>query len=349
MLAFSAIISVVASAQVVELPITKVDGAIFYSHSDFSSPGAYDYYLGFSGSGDYGFPIFEMDVFMPTNQGLTAGTYTMADHKIGDILLIQNMDDYGYVSNNYDPYGFSEATMTITDMGKNIWQFEFSGTDAEGRQYHFLISGAVTYNEIKDGNGNSQPEVTYKYEPTQATTMNITFDRMEWNTSYIKDYHILDMTLYSSQKTANNRNYKAQIYFLTDTAAVPAGTYPINDSNQLNTFMASVGCSTTSNSLDYPSYLQTYNPDYVFDSWYMVGGSLSFGFTAEGKMTLTGSATTYNGSTININYMGDAPTGVRNILTDKSQETPRKLLTPDGNLRLNAHGREYNVNGVRVR
>lgn len=336
-----------AQSEAVTIPVTKIAGVQFFSHSDFSSPGAYYYYIGFQGNGEYNYPWVGMIVYMPTDKGLTEGTYTLASDKMQDVMLVQNDEDYSAAYYGYDPYGFTEAELTITSLGGSQWKFAFTGTDANSVQYQFELSGAVSIEIIDEGEGGGEgdrPQQTdYHYESTTVSTLDVNFTRNDIYTGYVKEYNLISFTLYSEPFDEKGNIYKSELYLFTNQEEVPAVTCPIDFSGKYNTYMASYGVTATG--ADYPSYLQVRDKaDYIIGDWYYVGGDITTGYDAEGKLYMAGSALTYNGSRVNFTY-GNVPVGISTVLAPAKSNAARKMLQRQGVIVSDGH-RQFDLSGT---
>lgn len=329
-----------AQNEPIDLDINRIDGCIFYSNSEYSQPGAYDYFFGFSDNGSI--PFMDIDIFMPTNQGISAGTYSIENGLLGDIVLILNDNEYNYAySLGLYPHIFTEATMEVSDMGNGEWKFSFTGTTDKEEIFRFEATGTV---EIKEDNTGSEPTTTYKYEPTQKSNIDITWTEADVYTDYVAEHGLIDIFFDSEQTDANGRNYEGETYFFTSDYKIPAGTYPISFACTPGTFQASAGCSTTSNSLDYPTFIRTYTTANVFDSWYIVSGYITVGYDTNDQMYLFGHGKSYNGSDITFRY-GTLPEGITPAAMEIKNLQPRKefvgrrVMVTDGQHRFDLQGR----------
>lgn len=342
------------SSEAIELPIAQVDGAIFYSNPAYSSEGAYDYYIGFSGQGG-NLPWFELDVFMPTSEGITPGTYTQANEQIGDVLLIQSEQDYYYAQAGYDMYAFSNVTMTISDHGDGLYEFEFQGTAADGQTYHFDVFGTCKVTEYSDidssgGEGGGTPAVEgdYHYEKEDKVTINTHFSKVMATDKYVEENNIYWIKLNTDPLNEAKDTYQSELYFITETPGdIPAGTYPINFTQNNETFLASYGA--TASGADYPCYIQTRDADdVIIADWYYVDGAITVGYTEAKELYLIGNATSYHGSKIHFTAgpVPEGADGIGTVLAPTVQSGTHKFVTREG-VRLQQPGAVLDMQGVR--
>lgn len=341
------------------LSVNLADPVKLYTNAAYSQPGHYDYYFSFANTNDeFYFPYVFFDLYLPTDQGLEEGTYTMADGTVDpNLMLMANYDDYLAYYTGYAAYVWTAATISLTKAEGELWTVDFSATDDNAITYKFSYTTELPV-EIDDydpdadngggsgtGGGSENPDCTYKYEPTEVTTMNMDFD-MEWYDGFIaQGYPIIAIYLNSREPDAEGLSYQGEFDFLSSTTNVPDGTYPVSDTEGEGTFLASWGCSTTSNSKDYPCYIRNYDENYVYDSWYIVGGDITIGTDAAGNRWLAGSVTTYNGSTLNFTA-GNAPAaGIGTVIAPAKQADGKYII--DGRPAIRHHGKVYNLHGTK--
>lgn len=158
--------------------------------------------------------------------------------------------------------------------------------------------------DIDDGGGDEGDEgdYTYEYEPTEATTLNITFDEMEYaDYSEYFDFAYTDLYFISD-------DYEMELVAFAPAAsgtALAPGTYQITSDYAEGTIQASPGGDDM---YDYPSYIaadfEEYDGEWYYNSaYYLVSGTLTVEKDPAGvKMTLKGK--TYYGSTVNATFVG---------------------------------------------
>lgn len=332
------------------MPINAAEAVHLYTNEAFSWEGHYDYYFSFGNDDDeYGFPIIEFDLYLPSNDGLKEGTYKMSEKTIDEnLILIANYNDYVTYYYGYAAYVWTDATITLTKgEGEDVWTVDFSVTTEDDYTYTFNFTGALPVEE-DDFDPNAQEpepeeEYTYQYEPLEKSEMNITFGTPDCSDAYVDDYYIYDIFLDTDQKDANGRNYEARLYLITKEHQPHADFYPVNTSGAQNTFLASQGCSLTSNSKDLPCYLRTYDNNYVYDSWYIVAGYINLCYDADGQVALEGDVETYNGSKLHL-ATENLPAGINTVRLDSQTPSNAKFIR-DGKVYINGGHGLYNTAG----
>lgn len=214
-------------------------------------------------------------------------------------------------------------------------------------EFYFTTDPDVTIG----GDDDDEEELNYSYEPTEKTTLDITFDEMLY-TDYSEDagFPILDLYFVSD-------DYEMDLYVYTSLAegtVLAPGTYPITSTYEEGTVLASPGGNDEE---DYPSFIAADFEYYEFyDAWgynsayYLVDGTLTVTEDAAGvKMTLE--ATTYNGSTVNATYLGapidyEVYVGLDSVKTTADAGV-RKLLK-DGRILIQKGNDLYTTQGIKV-
>lgn len=192
--------------------------------------------------------------------------------------------------------------------------------------------------------GGGEDDYSFEWEPTEVTTMNLTFSELEVNDMTENlGYACTNLTFY-------NDDYEMDLSVFASTVEgetfLPAGTYPINDSYEANTVMASPGGYED---FDFPSYLITgFEQNELTGGWtystvyYLVGGSLEI-VAIEGGVQMNIRAGSHFGSIINATYTQGAD-GIENTAAG-SKAT--KMLR-DGQLILNRGEASYTILGSKL-
>lgn len=186
--------------------------------------------------------------------------------------------------------------------------------------------------DIDDGGGD-EGDYTYDYEPTEATTLNITFDDMEY-----ADYSELVGFTYTDLYFVSDEYEMELVAFspaVSGTALAP-GTYEITTDFADGTLQASPGGDEE---YDYPSciyadfeYDEDYEAWYYNAAYYLVSGTLTVAKDAAGvKMTLKGK--TYFGSTVNATFTGkpinangeEDEEGIASVKTDEANGVVKQI------------------------
>ncbi len=200
-----------------------------------------------------------------------------------------------------------------------------------------------------EGGGGDEGEYNYDYEPTTPTTLNITFDSMEYEDySEYFGFNIVDLFF-------KHNDYEMEMYVyapLAEGTVLAPGTYEINDTYEDGTVQASPGGDDY---FDYPTFISTdfeYDEEsegwYYTTSYYLVSGTLKVENDPAGvKMTLTGK--TYYGSTVTATYVGVGTGGVNSIKDITADKVQVRKAIRDGQIQIEKNGIRYNVHGIEIR
>lgn len=206
--------------------------------------------------------------------------------------------------------------------------------------------------DIDDGGGDDggdEGDYTYDYEPDEATTLNITFDEMEYaDYSDYFEYAYTDLYFISDDYEMELAVFSPAV---SGTALAP-GTYQITSDYAEGTVQASPGGDDM---YDYPAYIaadfEEYDGEWYYNSaYYIVSGTLTVAADPAGvKMTLKGK--TYKGSTVNATFVGkpvnyDEEEGITTAKTDDNvpgvvkQLRSNQIIIRQGLRTLDLQGRE---------
>lgn len=268
----------------------------------------YPYTFSFSGKED-GFPQVLTNVLLPRPMELTAGTYTLHAQQLSGVLLFQNQEDYNTWFFGGTPYVLDTVQLTLSTDDHVRWTFSMLLTDTVGSRYSFTLNRQphiINY-PLPDEDKKDKP---YTDESRQAEEITIAFDSLVWNDVSVSKDGIVDILLRQRQTDAQGLSYVAQLGFFTNTTEVPAGLYPVNDTEHDFTFSASLG---RYGNVLIPCYIAMTDPkDGVYKVWYIVSGNISLDYDANGLPILQGECTSYFGSTLRFSYL-PADTGVRDV------------------------------------
>ena len=227
----------------------------------------------------------------------------------------------------YHVYSVEKGTMTVTmDAGNNIV--------AKGS---VICSNAVQY-EITMTAKYDKPHLQYDAEyGVEKTYTAADVVIAEYDES-------LDM-VYWQVVAADGSDICALYFFVDETDAdivVPAGVYPIDDSYDYGTVLASSGVSGGD---VYPSLYAKYDGEYLsIPLWFMVGGTVTVE-KVDGKMKMTIDAVNSYNQPIHITYQGtnNVPTALEHI---QSPISNCQKLIKDGQLIIIRDGKTYNAQGA---
>jgi len=182
--------------------------------------------------------------------------------------------------------------------------------------------------------GDEDGDTDYSFEPTEKTAIDETMTDATW-VDYTSDYGIVSVYM-------ENDDFGVELYVVTNKAAMPVGEFAINDTEEENTVIASIGGDEE---YDYPSCVYTdYDEDgYYNAAYYLISGSLTIEQNGE-NYNITLDAVSYNGSTIKMAYKGivDEYTAIRNI------EVLNDVYAHEGHIYTEEGAQIYTVMGLNV-
>lgn len=267
--------------------------AIFYSGPSFSHEGAYDFNLHFNGpaSNDW-YPEITFDAFMP-EPNLKAGTYTYSAGQLKEIRAARNGSDWGaYVS---------AMTLQITDNGNGNFTFDADMTiGGETNTFSYTCDVDVQVDDY-------DPYIfAYGFESREASQIEFVADQISWNDIALHSQQQIEIDMTSSTCPQANA---VKICVNTDKGVLPAGEYPIRGFNddlngyELYTVLASLG--SYDNYYLFPSYVAQMNDEQTADAaWFLVDGTMTIAYPAEGQIQISVNATSAFGSDIHVTYEG---------------------------------------------
>ncbi len=236
-------------------------------------------------------------------------------------------DTYAY-ENGFDEPLFVindvNATSTVITPVKQIRLYGIRVTTGEG--------GGSEGGEEGGGSEGGEGELDYSFEPTEVTTIDETMLEADWI-----DYTVDGLVLV----WLGNEQYEVSLAVLTTEAAMPVGTFKINDSAEENTVLASPGGDETD---DYPSFVAAdFEGDVYNAAYYLVSGNVTIS-VAEDVYTIKLDAKSYNGSTIKMAYTGavEEATAIRTVEIDNT------VYARDGRIYAEEGARIYSLTGLDV-
>lgn len=281
----------------------------YYSCSTYSQPGMYDYYFEIWGpDNSFAFPVPYVcfDLYLPTDTGLVDGHYTLSNGEVCNAFVFTNYYDYLDAFWDHAPlFIVEDAEFTLETVSAGAFNFKLVLTGISGKTVTITKSDVAlvveenTYNPHID---DDTDDIDYRWEPVMATTINFTAASCNVE-DYIEDEGNVWVRLVDA-----NQAYKLYIelflYALDANGNIPAGTYPVSNSQAANTIWASPGGD---DDFDFGIYLLAdRNACDVYHSvYYIVSGSLDVAYDAQGNQKLSFNGTTYNGSTIQVTYSSD--------------------------------------------
>ena len=326
-----------------------IDTVLITYQSDLSDSTKGEFYYTFnffSRGGDY--PNVLVDMIMNQPMALTAGTYTLADNELKGLNLFQNQDDFNAVFFGGEPYVFATATLTLSEVQDGKWRYAMLITDTIGSEYTFDFAQdphIVHYPIHVDP--TEEKDKPYIDEQKTAVTVSVTLDSLLWNTKSVSKDGILDIYLTQQKADVNGLRAYLHLGMYTDSEYPEAGSYAVNGSEENGTFSASLG---RFGNVLIPCYLLLIDAEgWAHAVWYIVGGTIRIAYDAQQAPVLSGTCTTYFGSTINFTY-GDIDNGVEDVVVEsqKSKVESRKVVR-DGQLLIIRDGRTYNAQGLQIK
>lgn len=207
--------------------------------------------------------------------------------------------------------------------------------------------------DIEEGGdeGDEDEELDYSYEPTEQTTLNITFDEVQYEDYSFLGFPYTDLYFISE-------DYEMEMTAFAEAVPVtmlPVGTYEISDSYEEGTIEASPGGDYN---YDYPTYIATDFQYYEeYESWgygaayYLMSGTVTVAEDPAG-VKFTVDAKTYNGSTVKATFVGcpdgdeDYIDGIHSVLAPVSRDGKR---FSDGRITIRHAGKTYTTAGLRLK
>lgn len=199
--------------------------------------------------------------------------------------------------------------------------------------------------------GGEEGDYTYDWEPQTPTTLNISFDEVQYAdyTQYM-GYPYTDIYFLSE-------DYEMELGVFASAVSgtvLEEGTYEINDSYETGTVQASPGGDEY---YDYPAFIatgfeidETDGASYYTMAYYLVSGTLTVA-AAPGGVKLTLDAKTYYGSTVNATFTGAAVNAGEDTdgIAAVSAPTGTEGKFLDGRRIVIKHaGHTYSLKGVRM-
>ena len=244
-------------------------------------------------------------------------------------------DTYAY-ENGFDEPLFVindvNATSTVITPVKQIRLYGIRVTTGEGGGSEGGEEGGEEGGGSEGGEEGGEGELDYSFEPTEVTTIDETMLEADWI-----DYTVDGLVLV----WLGNEQYEVSLAVLTTKAAMPVGTFEINDSEAENTVLASLGGDETD---DYPSFVAAdFEGDVYNAAYYLVSGNVTIS-VAEDVYTIKLDAKSYNGSTIKMAYTG----AVEEYTAIRTVEIDNTVYARDGRIYAEEGARIYSLTGLDV-
>ena len=314
-----------------------IDTVVITYLSNISDEAAHKhaYSLDFSAGDDY--PNVLTDLILPEPMALAEGTYTLADGSLSALMLSQNQADFEANIFAGGAYDFTDATLVLTRAEGDKWRYEMTIHDAVGSTYRFTL--------IQDPHIIFYPQQTvdpkdapYTDEQREKATVNIVLDDIEWKSTTVDKDGVLDIVLGQKEKDINGLRAYVSLGMYTSETYPKAGTYPVSGSEEEGTFSASLGRYGNTLIPCYAILLDDYG--WAHAVWYIMGGTVTIGYSADNRPVVSGECTTYFGSTIHFAYT--PAEGIESVIP--SEVRIQKVLR-NGRMVIVRGGKEYDVTG----
>ena len=306
----------------------------------------------FSDAAD-GYPNVLLDVMLSDSMKLSAGTYTLEKGQLSGIALFQNQEDFNAYFFGGQPYVFTTVSLTLKDEGNGKWTYSMFMKDEIGSEYSFTLTQTphlINYPEdTEEIDPKDQP---YIDEQKEKAVITAAFDSILWKDATVAKDGILDIYLVQRNADANGLRAAMQLGFYTTTSQVMPGTYPVNGTEEDNTFSASLG---RYGNVLIPCYLCLLdNNSWVHAVWYIVEGSISVDYLDCGDCPddgvpdlITGECKTYFGSTVRFSYQRMTEAIEHTQATQQS--SPVQKVLRNGNIYILRDGHTYTITGAEVK
>lgn len=257
-------------------------------------------------------------------------------------IVITTTDPESSTKDKYSAAAFSASSYSVSsDKTVGTWTGSATSVTFSASAQVRMISVEVTLGEGGEGEGGEgggeeeggeESELDYSFEPAEVTTIDETMLKADWI-----DYTVDDLVLV----LLSNEEYEVSLAVITTEAAMPVGTFEINDSEAENTVLASPGGDET---YDYPSFVAAdFEGDSYNAAYYLVSGNVTIS-VAEDVYTIKIDAKSYNGSTIKMAYTGTVEeyTAIRTVEIDNT------VYARDGRIYAEEGARIYSLTGLDV-
>ncbi|MCR5395575.1 MAG: hypothetical protein K6E86_09280 [Bacteroidales bacterium] len=204
--------------------------------------------------------------------------------------------------------------------------------------------------------GEDEEELTFDYEPTEITTLSLSYDTMYYFSDLVP-IDGSDNTLPLTDMYMEKDDHFTYISFIAEAnigTGVAPGIYPISYSCEPGTVVASIGGNDTE---DYPSYVLTDIINYddgtsAFNPYYLVSGTVTVSAQGSG-LRIEVNAKSYNGSTINVLCQGiaidsNAASAITDIVTEPDNSRRVKVMS-NGHIHVVQGQSKYDLLGRKIK
>lgn len=224
---------------------------------------------------------------------VTGWNYTMHEPSVDNVMLRTTSTD------KYGTFSFEDGT--LTDQIYNITRVTEQGYE----QYSF-VSGSMTIAEVGD---SIVLEGMFLCEDGKTYALHFTHLKSALNEDtdmdFDADYEYYQMSSYLNGGTATITVYgragrvNLELYVDPEATKIPAGVYPLSDTQEAGTALASIGVVNREITGCYAATLNTYTGD-LRDLWFMTGGTITLDYDEYGRLTVAVEATNSYGRNAHI-------------------------------------------------
>ena len=313
----------------------------YLSNLSDSANNIFYYTFNFSKADDY--PTVLTDVILSKPMELVAGTYTLANSTLDGLQLSQNQTDFEANIFAGGAYNFVTASLTLTPSNNGQWRYEMVMNDDIGSEYTFAFSQTphiILYPEPVV-NPEDQP---YTDEQKEISIVSVALDTIVWDAKSVSKDGVIDIYLTQLKTDSYGLRAYMALGMYASQAYPAAGTYPVNGTEEDNTFSASMG---RYGNILFPCYLTLMDDaGWAHAVWYIVDGNITLSYEGE-QPILSGECTSYFGSIIKFAYR-PAAQGIETINDERLTISGKKIIQ-DGQLFILRDGKKYSIMGQEVR
>ena len=313
----------------------------YLSNESDSTNNRFVYTFNFSQQDDY--PTVLTDVVLSKPMELVEGTYTLDNELLSGLQLAQNQSDFELNLFYGSAYDCTAATLTLAQEN-GAWRYTMHMEDAIGSTYDFSFVQTphiVLYPQpIED-----EKDQPYMNESKTISTQSFVLDTLVWKDETVAKDGVIDIILTCKQSDATQTRPYIHLGMYSDAAEPAAGTYPVNGTEDNGTFSASLGLY---GQVLIPCYAAIVNDNgYATQLWFLVDGSVTLDYDANGNKLISGECTSYFGSTIRFAYQPGAQ-GIETVESGQWKVESRKELR-NGQIYIIRGENTYTVTGQKVK
>lgn len=207
---------------------------------------------------------------------------------------------------------FNVGQMVIAgDENSATFDLDFTADDNTRYQFHCVQSNITVADQRQSsGGGGGGSAVEFQYEPTTPTTINLTASSATINTT-ANGYFFLDMP------NSDGSGYTLMAACFNQSNGSTWGTFTVSGDGSAATILASDGVSGGQISYSFYASVSGSQISVANGIYFLAGGSLNIS-----QNSITGTLTTYYGSTINVSYSGTV-----SVTSSASRRNTRSSLT----------------------